>query len=62
MTAFQRKRLDFFIKAAEKNEWVHLGKGDIEVIKTLMDYNNKNYDNGFQDGRSAELNRQYEDG
>lgn len=33
MTDFERKRLEFFIQAAEKGDWVKLGKGDIELFK-----------------------------
>ena len=53
MTNFDYKRLDHFIKVAETNGWIQLGKGDIE----LLEFINKNikdaagyYDVGFQEG------------
>lgn len=33
MTDFQKKRLDYFIKAATKSEYVQLGPGDIEILE-----------------------------
>lgn len=36
MTEFEKKRLKYFIKAAEKGEWVQLGKGDAEIFMVLL--------------------------
>lgn len=40
MTEFQKKRLKYFIKAAEKGEWVQLGKGDVEIFGLLAFWEN----------------------
>ena len=37
MTDFQKKRLDYLIKAANKGEWVQLAKGDIEMLEIQKD-------------------------
>ena len=36
MTEFQKKRLEFFIKAAQKGEWVQLSSGDKELLEELL--------------------------
>lgn len=33
---FEEKRAKYLIRAAEKGEWVQLGKGDVEMLKKLL--------------------------
>jgi hypothetical protein len=33
MTEFQKQRLEYFIKAAKKSEWVQLSPGDVEALE-----------------------------
>jgi len=35
MTDFEKKRLEFLLKAASKNEYVQLGQGDIILLELL---------------------------
>lgn len=33
---FRKKRLAYFRRAAEKGEWVQLGKGDLEMLDEIL--------------------------
>ena len=37
MTEFQKKRLEYFIKAAKKCEYVQLAPGDLEILEIQKD-------------------------
>ncbi len=36
MTEFQKKRLEYFKKAAEKSEWVRLGPDDVAMLEQIL--------------------------
>lgn len=53
MTDFQKQRLEYFIKAAKKNEYVQLGPGDLELLEMLTNLEKeywKGYGEGFSNG------------
>lgn len=50
MTEFQKKRLEYFIKAAEKGEWIRLGDSDIDFLEYLKNSYNNGFDKGFEEG------------
>lgn len=50
MTEFQKKRLAYLIKQAEKCEWIQLGKGDIDIIYSLQNEAQEGYSRGYHDG------------
>lgn len=35
MTNFQKKRLEYFKKAAENGSWVRLAKEDLEILNSI---------------------------
>lgn len=37
MTDFERKRLEYFIKAAKNQAWVQFGPGDENIFKLYLD-------------------------
>lgn len=41
LTSFQKKRLEYFIKASLKGEYIQLGKGDIEIFTKIQELNSK---------------------
>lgn len=60
MTNFDYKRLDHFIKVAETNGWIQLGKGDIELLefikKNIEDaagHYKQGWEEGFEEGVEA---------
>lgn len=52
MTEFQLKRLQYFIKAATKGEYVQLGPGDIEILQDIEHQQPfiEGYDKGWEEG------------
>jgi hypothetical protein len=50
LTDFQKKRLQYFIKAADNYDWVRLGPGDIELLETLLTAYANGHDQGFKEG------------
>jgi hypothetical protein len=53
MTDFQKQRIDFFIKCAEKYDYVRLGPGDIDLFKQLIKTKLEMYTEGYIDGKKA---------
>lgn len=39
LSSFEKKRLDYFIKAAKKREWVQLGEVDLHLLNLIKEIN-----------------------
>jgi len=37
MTDFEKKRLEYFIKAAKNYDWVRLGPGDVSILGIVQE-------------------------
>lgn len=61
MTEFQKIRLEYFIKEANKHGWVRLAPGDKDIFQTLtidtFDKASKLYWEGYKDGEEYERNK-----
>lgn len=41
LTDFEKKRIEYFIKACEKSEFVQLSKGDLKIFNEIKNINIK---------------------
>lgn len=56
MTEFQKKRLDYFIKAAKKCEYVQLAPGDLEILEIQKDLYDRVCEIYWKGWKDCELN------